>query len=209
MWKDKPLYREMLQRSQCSQQTASPAQKTGNTELGSMKNHSTSLEGKYPGCSPKFERKTQRPYYGGAINRPETTELPPITEVVWQQPQKTHLIDMNKNSINNNNNNSTHTLEFKRKNDVESQTSPIKESSGSDTESLMGNQTRSTPVQGPNDSKKQQREIQRNETDMKTYGSRDDNVSPPRITTSESEERFVRDDITNELYMSLSSTIVL
>ena len=37
----------------------------------------------------------------------------------------------------------------------------------------------------------------------------DDNNSPPNITNSQIEEKLVRDDITNELYMSLSSTIVL
>ena len=54
---------------------------------------------------------------------------------------------------------------MKRKNDVEAQTLPIKETaypvSGSDSESLLENQTRSRPVQCPNDSKKQQHEIQR------------------------------------------------
>ena len=34
-------------------------------------------------------------------------------------------------------------------------------------------------------------------------------MSPPAITISQIEERLVRDDSTNELYMSLSSTIVL
>ena len=37
----------------------------------------------------------------------------------------------------------------------------------------------------------------------------DDNISPPKITNSQIEEQLVRDDITNELYMPLSSTIVL
>ena len=101
-------------------------------------------------------------YSGAATDRPETTKLPPIFEVVWQQPQETHLIDMYKNSTTN----------IKGKSDVESQTSPIRETSsqvsGSDTVSLLGNQTRSTPVQCPNDSKKQFPEIQRNETDMAT-----------------------------------------
>ena len=53
--------------------------------------------------------------------------------------------------------------EFKRKKDVEAQTWPIKETltqlSGPDTESLLRNQTRSTPVQCLNDPKKQQHEI--------------------------------------------------
>ena len=43
---------------------------------------------------------------------------------------------------------------------------------------------------------------------MTTYGNGDDNISPPRITTSQIDERLVRDDITNELYMPLSYTFV-
>ena len=105
----------------------------------------------------------------------------------------------------------THTP--KKKSDVEAQTSPIKQTSsqvsGSDTELLLENQTKSIPAQCPNDSKKQQNEIQRDETDLTTYGNGDDNISPPEITASQIEERLVRDDITNELYMPLSSTIVL
>ena len=81
--------------------------------------------------------------------------------------------------------------------------------SGSSTEPLPGNQTGSTPVECPSDSKKQQHEIQRNETDITNHDSGDDNIPPPRITTSQIEELLVRNDITNELYMPLSSTIVL
>ena len=81
--------------------------------------------------------------------------------------------------------------------------------SGSDTESLLENQTRSTPVQCPNDSNKQQNEIQPNETDMTTHDSGDDNIPPLKKTTSQIEERLVRYDITNEIYMPLYSTIVL
>ena len=44
---------------------------------------------------------------------------------------------------------------------------------------------------------------------MTTLDSGDDNNSSPKITTSEIEEQLVRDDVTNELYMPLSSTIVL
>ena len=108
---------------------------------------------------------------------------------------------------------STHIPEFKQTSFVEAQTSPIKETSsqvsGSDTESLLENRTRSTPVQCPNDSKKQQNEIERNQTDIATYGNGDDNIFLPEIITSQIEERLVRDDITNELYMPLSSKIVL
>ena len=44
---------------------------------------------------------------------------------------------------------------------------------------------------------------------MTTNDSGDDNNSPPKIPTSQIEERLVGDDINNELYMPLSSTIVL
>ena len=143
-----------------------------------------------------------RLHSGAATDRPETTKLPPISQVVRQQLKETHLICMFENSTSNN----------ERENYIESQTSPIGETSsqvsGSDTELLLGNQTRSIPVQCPNDSNKQQNEIQRNEIGLTTYGNGDDNVSPPEITTSQIQEQLVRDDITNELYMPLSSTIV-
>ena len=105
------------------------------------------------------------------------------------------------------------TTNIKHKLDVESQTSPIRETSpqvsGSDKELLLENESRRMPVQCLNDSKKQQPENQRNETDMATCDSGNDNISPPKRTTSPNEERLVWEDITNELYMPLSSTIVL
>ena len=44
---------------------------------------------------------------------------------------------------------------------------------------------------------------------MTTNDKRDDNISHPKITFSQNEEGLVRDDTTDELYMPLSSTIVL
>ena len=80
---------------------------------------------------------------GVTIDRPETTELPPIPEVVWQQPQETLLIDIHSKSTNNN----------KRKNDVEAQTSPIEKTSsqvsGTDTEPLLKNQLGARQYNGP------------------------------------------------------------
>ena len=145
----------------------------------------------------------RRFHSGDAIDRSETTKLPPIPEVVWQQHQKTQLIDIHNNL----------TTKIKRKNDVEAQTLSIKETSpqafGSDSESPLEKQTRSTPVQCHNDSKKQQHEIQRNQTNMSTYEIGDDNFSPPKITTSQIEKQLLRDNITDELCMPLSSTIFL
>ena len=101
----------------------------------------------------------------------------------------------------------------KQTSDVESQTSPINENSPqvsvSSTEPLLGKQTSSALVLSLNDSTKPSSEIQRNEIDMTTCDSGDDNISPPAITILQIAEKLLRDDMTNELYMPLSSTIVL
>ena len=157
-----------------------------------------------------------RLHSGAAIDRPEVTHSTrppiPIPEVVWQQPQETHLTNIQKTSTTETHKN-THMPECKQRNDVQSETSPMNKTSsqvsGSSTEPIPGNQTVSAPVYCPNDSREQQHEIQRNETHMTTYDNGDDNISPNKITTSQIEERLVRDDITNELYIPLSSTIVL
>ena len=99
----------------------------------------------------------------------------------------------------------------KQRKDVESQTSQMKQTSpqllGSSTVSFPGNQTGSTPVQILNDSKKRQSKIQRHELNMTANDNGDHNISPPKITTSQIAEQLVRDDVTNEPYMPLSSTI--
>ena len=92
--------------------------------------------------------------------------------------------------------------ESKQRNDVELQTSPMKETStqvsGSSTEPLLGNQTGSTPVQSLNDSKKRQSKIQRHEMNITANDKGDDNSPPPpKIKNSQTEEQLVRDDITN------------
>ena len=151
---------------------------------------------------------------GAAIDRPETTQLklPPIPEVVWQQPQETH-VPIFYQTFNNETHKKTHMPDFKHRSNVESQTSPIKETSSqvsvSRTEPLLGNQTRSALVPSLNDSKKRGSEIKGSDLDMMTWDTGDDNISPPTITISQIEERLVRDDSTNELYMPLYSTIVL
>ena len=100
-----------------------------------------------------------------------------------------------------------------QRNDVESQTLPMKgtssQASGSSTEPLLGNQPGSTPVRILNDSEESQSEIQRQEMNMKANGTGEDNISLPKITNWQIEKQLVKDDITNELYMSLSSTIVM
>ena len=112
-----------------------------------------------------------RLHSGVSIDRPEITHLPlqRIPEVVWQQPQETHFTN-NQSVLTKETHRNTHLPESEQRNYVEAQTSPKKETSsevsGSDMESLLENQTWSIPEQCPNDSKKQQNEIQRKETDM-------------------------------------------
>ena len=107
-----------------------------------------------------------RLHSGAAIDRPETTHLKllPIPEVVWQQPQETHVPNIYQ-SLNKETYKNTHTPESKQRSDVESQTSPIKEASSqvsvSSTEPLPANQTKSALVPSLNDSKKPNSEIQK------------------------------------------------
>ena len=81
--------------------------------------------------------------------------------------------------------------------------------SGYSTEPFLGNQTEKTPVESLNDSEKHQSEIPPHETNITANYHGDKNIFPPKITNSQIEEKLVRDDITNELYEPLSSTIVL
>ena len=155
-----------------------------------------------------------RLHSGAATDRPQTTHLTlsPIPEVVWQQPQETHVINIHK-TLTNKTHKTTQMLESKQRSHVESQMSPMKETSSqvsvSSTEPLLGNQTRSTLVQSHNDSNKRQSEIQQHERNILANDNGDDNIFLAKITTSLIEEQLVRDDITNELYIPLSSTIVL
>ena len=155
-----------------------------------------------------------RLHSGAENDRPETTHitLPPIPEVIWQQPQETHVPNIFQKLTNETHKN-THMPELKQRSDVDLQRSPMKETlhqvSVSSTEPFLGNQTRSELVPSLNDSKKPNSENQRNEIDMMTCDNGDDNISPPVKTISQIEERLVRDETTNEFYMPVSSTIVL
>ena len=106
----------------------------------------------------------------------------PISEIVWQQPQETLSTNIHEYSTTETLKN-THLPEIRQRNDVESKTSPMKETppqvSGSSTERFVGNRTGSTPVQTLNDSKKRESEIQRHERKMTAEDNGDDIVSPP------------------------------
>ena len=61
-----------------------------------------------------------------ATDRPEITHLalPPIPEVVWQQPQGTHVTNIHK-TLTNQPHKSTQMPESKQRSDVESQSWPM------------------------------------------------------------------------------------
>ena len=155
MWKDKPLNRETLFWGQCSQKTDSPAYKTGRTESSPTKRESKKFEWNCSNCSGKIEPKVPSLHSGAAINSLKSTQLPPIPEINWKQSQETHVVNIHENSTTETPK-ITHTPELKQRIDIESHTSPIRETSpqviGSDTEPLLENPTRSTPVQCLNDS---------------------------------------------------------
>ena len=105
---------------------------------------------------------------GAATDRPEIINitLPSIPEVVWQQFQETHSTNLHK-TLTTETHKNFHMSLLRHRNNVESQTSPIKETSpqvsGSSTEPFLGKRAGSTPVQSLNDSQKHQSEIQRQE----------------------------------------------
>ena len=74
---------------------------------------------------------------GAAIVGPETSKLPPITEVVWEQPRESHSFNIQKTSTTETHTD-TYMSEFRQRHDVESQTSPMKETSPTSIRILYG-----------------------------------------------------------------------
>ena len=148
-----------------------------------------------------------RLHSGPACDRPETKEkskLPPIPEVVWQQPTDN---DPNQDNLNITTNDST------LKTNVASQTSPPKGTQQQNyvdtTEQLPGNQTGNKLVPFLDCSKSSSTKTQNTEQHVLTtpYGH---TTTPPLITaTPLIEEGLVRDEQTNEVYLPLTSTVDL
>ena len=96
-------------------------------------------------------------HFGVAADCQETTKtkLPPIPDVVLQQPLATNSLNFLNNSKTETYQN-TQTPRVTQGNDVESRMSPamgtLPPESGSDTEPFLGKQTRGTPVQCLNNS---------------------------------------------------------
>ena len=147
-----------------------------------------------------------RLHAGAARDRPETNEifkLPPIQEVVWQEPTENVT---NQDNLNKTTNNST------LKTNVASQTSPPKGTQPQNhvvaTEHISGNQTGNKPVSFLTCSKNRRTDIHNSEQHVVTTLNGD--TTTPVLTTATPliEERLVRADQTNEVYLLLTSTEV-
>ena len=81
--------------------------------------------------------------------------------------------------------------------------------SGTTAEQFPGKQTVNRPVPFFNSSANCQTEIQKTDKHLKTTLKGGNNLPPVKIRTPHIEERLVRDEQTNELYLPLFSTVVL
>ena len=179
---------------------------TGRTEPRSTEYCSKQLRRQCPSCSPSCKLKTPRLHSGAAHDRPETktSKLPPIPEVVWQQPTE---IITNQDKIKNTNNDST------LKTNVASQTSPPKGTQSQNhvdtTEHPPGNQTGNEPVSFLDCSKNYSTNTQNTEQHVVNTFNGDIRTLLLTTATPLIEEGLVRDEQTNEIYLPLTSTVVL
>ena len=148
-----------------------------------------------------------RLHSGAACDRPEKngiSKLPPIPEVVWQQPTE---IVTNQDNLNKTNNDST------LKTNVASQTSPTKGTQPQNhvvaKEQPSRNQTGNEPVPFPDCCKNSSTDIQNTEQHVVTTLNGDTAAPPLTTTTPLIEEELVRDEQTNEVYLPLTTTVVL
>ena len=196
----------MLSWSKRSEQTASTKQTTGRTEPKPAEYCSKQLRWKCPSRNPSFKLEMPRLHSGAAGERSETNEkskLPPILEVVWQQHTEN---DAKQDNLNNNDKDST------LKTNVASQTSPPKGSYSQNyvdtTEQPPGNQTGNELVPFL-DCSKISTNTQNAEQHAVTTHSGDTTTSPLTNASPLIEERLVRDEHIKEIYLPLTSTVIL
>ena len=148
-----------------------------------------------------------RLHSGAACDRPETNEISkllPIPEVVWQQPTENVK---NQKNLNNTTNDST------LKTNVASQTSPPKgnqpQNQVNTTEHPPGNQTWNELEPSLEFSKNSSTNTQNTEQHVVTTPNGDTTTPPLTTATPLKEEGLVRDEQTIEVYIPLTSTVVL
>ena len=142
--------------------------------------------------------------------------MSPIFEVVWKQPPETpvnqHKLDSKCNEYASNTNQTTQELGNKQITDVASQASPPKgfqlQSSRTATEQFR-EKSRNEQVILLDNSNSCPTDIQDSREHIMTTRDGDSSKSPRTPVTPHIEERLVRDEKTKELYLPLTSTVVL
>ena len=143
---------------------------------------------------------------GPACDRPEANEkskLPPIPKVFWQQPTENVI---NQDNLNNNTNDPT------LKTNVASQTSPPKGTQPQnhvDTTEQSSGKTGNEPVPFLDCSQNSSTNTQNTEQHVVTTPNGLTTTPPLTTATPLIEEGLVRDEQTNEVYLPLTSTVVL
>ena len=155
---------------------------------------------------PSSKLKVPRLHSGAARDRPETkiSKLPPFPEVVWQQPTENVT---NQDNLNDTTNDST------LKTNIASQTSPPKgtkpQNHVNTTEQSSGNKTGNEPVLFLDCSKNYSTNTQNTEQHVVTNANGDTTTWLLTTATPLIEEGLVWDEQTNEVYLPLTSTVVL
>ena len=151
---------------------------------------------------------------GAACDRPvtiKTAKLPPIPKGVWQQPPDSSITQHNFNNINKDS-----SKKFTRKTQmmtVASQTSPPKAIQPQNHEIAMeqppGNETGNHAVPLLSCSKICPTDIQEQEKYTMTTSTGDNTIAHLTTATSLIQAKLVRDEQTKELYLPITSTVVL
>ena len=168
---------------------------------------SQQLRWECPSCNPNLKLTTLRFHSAPACDRPETngiSKLPPIPEVIWQQLTETITDQINLKKSN---------IDSTSKTTGAMQTSPLKRTQPQNyvvpTEHFSGKQTGNEPVPSLNCSKNRPTDIQNSEQHITTALNGDTTTPPLTTATPLIGEGLVGDEQTNEIYLPLTSTVVL
>ena len=196
----------MLFWSKYSKKTISTKLTTRRTKPKPAKYCSKQLRWKSPSRSPSFKLKTQCLHSGPGCDRTETKEkskLPPIPEVVWQQPTEN---DTNQDILINITNDSSLKTNVASQTSLPKGTQPLSHEDA--TEQSLG-KTGISPVPFLDCPKNSFTNAQNTEQHVVTTPN--GLTTTPLLTTATPliEEGLVRDEQTNEVYLPLTSTVVL
>ena len=168
---------------------------------------SKQLRWECPSCIPNVKLETPRLHSSAASDRPETNELPklpPIPEVVWQQPTETITDQDNLNFTNN---------DWTSKTTGLNQTSPPKgtrlQNYVATPEHHLGNPTGNQPVPFLNCSKNCPTDIEKAEQHVTTTHNGDTTTPPLTTATPLIEQALKRGEQTIEVHLSFTCTLVL